>query len=241
MNATLARPWPGDLDWGSDWVRDASGDLAHFGFLLRDAERPGIVPGPRLLVAMRSAPTLEHFDPESVSCWVHDGERGNRMLVTRDTRKPLRRPFSWGQVQVADRIPVANRFLTFGGELMVEADDDEVTWVALVSPVPIVRWAGHSQAMDRLAVDIGAFFGRLKVPVDYQPEAERRVGIAGPEALYVTFLERSAAHLGPPDGPLRRLNPSFTRYVDRERRRMREHAPAAWTAGCNLHRWLELS
>jgi hypothetical protein len=233
------RPWPRDLDWGSDWVRDAAADLAHFGFLLRDAERPGWIPGPRLVVALQDEPTMEHFDPEQVSCWIHEAGRCTRILVDRGTATPAYRPYSWGQVRVTDRVPVSNRFLSFGGDLMVETDETGTVYVAMVSPVPIVRWAGHSQALDRLTLDVGAFFGRLRVPVGDQPGAEARVGSAGPEPLYVLFLESSARRLVR-GGPLRAMDPDFARFVDRERRRIQEHAPGAWAAGLELLDWLEL-
>jgi hypothetical protein len=233
------RPWPRDLDWGSDWVADAASDLAHFGFLLRDGERPGSLPGPRLLVALRDAPTLEHFDPELVSCWVHETDRCTRLAIDRHTRTPLTRPYSWGQIQVFDRVPVMNRFLSFGGELMVEADDERTTWAALVSPVPIVRWAGHSQAIDRLSLDVGAFFARLKIPVGDREGAEDRIGRAGPEPLYVVFLEHAASRRRR-SRLLRDMEPEFARLVDRERRRMRDQAPVAWARGLELADWLAL-
>ena len=65
--APAARPWPGALDWGGNWLGDATEELKHLGFVLRDGMRTGSVPGPRLLVALRDRPTLEHFDPEEVT------------------------------------------------------------------------------------------------------------------------------------------------------------------------------
>ena len=70
-------------------------------------------------------------------------------------------------------------------------------YAAFTSRAPIVRWAGHSQGMDPIADEVGAFFARLMVPVDYQPEAEARVAEAGPEALYAVFLRHSAGPAPP--------------------------------------------
>ena len=61
------RAWPGALDWGGDWLAEAESELSHLGFVLRDGSSPGTIPGPRLLVALRRQPTLEHFDPETVT------------------------------------------------------------------------------------------------------------------------------------------------------------------------------
>jgi hypothetical protein len=63
------RPWPGSLEWGGDWLANAAEELAHLGFVVRDGQRPGTTPGPRLLIALRDRATLEHFDPELVSFW----------------------------------------------------------------------------------------------------------------------------------------------------------------------------
>jgi hypothetical protein len=51
-----------------------------------------------------------------------------------------------------------------------------------------VRWGGHSQGSDELASEIGAFFGRLIVPVDYRPGAETQIDAMRPEVLYAAFV-----------------------------------------------------
>jgi hypothetical protein len=94
----------------------------------------------------------------------------------------------WGHVHVVDRLRVENRFLTFGGRLRAAAVDESLTILDLWSPGPIVRWGGHSQGTDALAGEIGAFFGRLVVPVDFTPGAEARIDALAPEALYAAFL-----------------------------------------------------
>jgi hypothetical protein len=101
-------------------------------------------------------------------------------------------PVLWGQVQVVDRIPVANRFLTFGGKLRLVSVDPTLTLLDLWSPAPIVRWGGHSQGTDSLTQAIGAFFARLMVPVDFQAGAEARIDTTPPEVLYRAFLVDSS-------------------------------------------------
>jgi hypothetical protein len=64
MSGHESRSWPGAVEWGGDWMADTAADLARLGFELRDGSLPGNAPGPRLLVALRDVPTLEHFDPE---------------------------------------------------------------------------------------------------------------------------------------------------------------------------------
>ncbi len=239
MSEHLAAPWPGMLDWGGDWLEDTASELAHLGFELRDGSHAGSQPGPRLLVALRDAPTLEHFDPEDVTFWeVHNG-RGRLVVLDRFRPVPQRRPFSWGRIQVTDRIPVSNQFLTFGGTLLADARSATETLAAFTSRAPIVRWAGHSQGVDPMVDDIGAFFARLMVPIDFQPDAEQRIAAANPEALYSAFLHDASARLRP-GGHLRDAYPDLANQISREAHRLAHDNPVAWDAGADLLGSLEL-
>jgi hypothetical protein len=237
--AHVPGPWPGDLDWGSDWLTETATGLAHLGFELRDGGRMGTVPGPRLELALREHPTLEHFDPEEASYWVARDGHGRLATLDRRTAEPGSRPFSWGRIRISDRIPVSNEFLAFGGTLLVGSRDPSTVYAAFVSRAPIVRWAGHSQGVDPLTDEIGAFFARLMVPVDYQEGAEARIAEADPEALYAVFLGHALRRFRQ-CAPLRRENPSFARLVDHESPRLAHAAPVAWRAGQELLDWLEL-
>lgn len=238
-SARPAQPWPGALDWGGDWLRDTAEELAHLGFVLRDGSRAGTVPGPRLLVALRDQPTLEHFDPELATFWeVRDG-RGRLAEVTREAVVPFSRTFSWGRIRITDRVPVSNEFLTFGGTLLGAAADPSRTFLAFTSRAPIVRWAGHSQGVDPYTDEFGAFFARLMVPVDFQEGAEARIAASDPEAIYAAFLQHSARRLRP-GSPLRDAEPSLGASVDHECHRLAHDAPAAWRDGEALLGWLEL-
>ena len=240
--ATVARtpgPWPGSLEWGGDWLADTATGLAHLGFELRDGTRTGTLPGPRLLVAFRDVPTLEHFDPEEATFWeVHDG-RGRLATLDRRGGEPGSRPFSWGRIRVSDRVPVSNEFLGFGGTLLTGSPDQRTLLAAFVSRAPIVRWAGHSQGVDPLTDGLGAFFARLMVPIDYQEDAEARIAALDPEALYAAFLAHTARRLRP-GSPLRAADPAFASLIDHERGRLTHDAPAHWRDGEALVDWLEL-
>lgn len=172
------RAWPGALDWGGDWLAETQRELGHLGFVLREGSLPGALPGPRLLVALRDHPTLEHFDPEEITYWEARDRRGCLATLDRSAWIPQSRPWSWGPIRVTDRVPVSNQFLGFGGTLLVDAVDGTATYAAFTSRAPIVRWAGHSQGLDPLVDEVGAFFARLMVPVDYQTDAEVRIAAA---------------------------------------------------------------
>ena len=135
------------------WAQAAAGLLADLGFRLIEPDR---VAGDdsHLLVALRGLPTLRHFDPESVTYYARTRSGTapttlDRWTITRSGTR-VTTPALWGHVHVLDRVPVENRFLTFGGDVRVAAIDPSLTVVDLWSPAPIVRWGGHSQGTDSL-------------------------------------------------------------------------------------------
>jgi hypothetical protein len=175
----------------SSWATSAAGLLAELGFRLVEADRMADGDS-HLLVALRATPTLRHFDPESVAYYGPRGATAALITIDRSIAGPAgdraERKVLWGHVHVIDRIPVQNRFLTFGGDLRAAAVDDDLTVLDLRSPAPIVRWGGHSQSTDPLAAAIGAFFGRLMVPVDYVAGVAEKVDGLPPRVIYRAFL-----------------------------------------------------
>jgi hypothetical protein len=212
------------------WAADAGRRLADLGFVDVHGSEPGAPGGTRLLVALRSTPTLAHFDPESLTCWAFQDGRGRLLTFDRHAIRPADLPVSWGRVSVADRIPVSNQFLTFGGRLRAADFDDDTTLVELTSPAPIQRWSGHSQGIDPFTDEIGAFFGRLMIPIDFTPGAEGRIGEAGPLALYAAMLQDSVARLAA-SPTLREHSTQLDRFLHHELARLQTTEPTALDAG----------
>lgn len=182
------------LEDADRWPNAAAALLAELGFRLV-APVAGGDDAWHLLVALRGRPTLRHFDPESLAYYAPSGDGARLVSIDRATTGLARSPRAraervalWGHVHVLDRVPVENRFLTFGGDLLLARIDPGLTVVALRSPAPIVRWGGHSQGTDEVTLAIGAFFGRLIVPVDFAPGAAARVDAQPPGVLYRAFL-----------------------------------------------------
>jgi hypothetical protein len=221
------------------WADTAGELLATLGFRLVQGDRPGLPGGANLLVALRDHPTLEHFDPEEVSYWAAVAGRGRLAAIDRRAAVPSVTTVSWGRVHVVDRLGEENRFLTLGGELRAEALDAHLTVVALHSPGPIVRWAGHSQGIDPLAGEVGAFFGRLMVPVDFVPGAEGRLGATPPGVLYATFLDDTHRRLARVP-PLGQADADLGHWIAAEVGRVRAADPDAWAAGVALGASLDL-
>jgi len=219
-----------DTDIEAGWVTTSAAALRDLGFTLLNGDRPAAPGGSQLMVALRDRPTLRHFDPEAVSCWVAASGRGRAVAIDRRTA-PGERPILWGHLHVVDRLGIENRFLTFGGSLRIADIDASLRIVQHASPGPIVRWGGHSQGFDALAGQIGAFFGRLIVPVDYLEGGEARLAAEPPEHLYAAFLRDAAARrreaalrVDPGrDGQLRS-------WIDAETSRIRDGRPAWWEA-----------
>ncbi|HEX2627036.1 MAG TPA: hypothetical protein VHL56_09045 [Candidatus Limnocylindrales bacterium] len=181
-----------ELDDPSSWSAAATALTAELGFRLIEPDptgRRGAATEGHLLVALRDSPTLRHFDPELVSYYAPAPAGAAPATFARlPAGASVHTRALWGHVHVVDRVPVENRFLTFGGTLDCRAVDDALTIAHLRSPAPIVRWGGHSQGTDALTLAIGAFFGRLLVPVDFRPGAAQQIDAAPADVLFAAFL-----------------------------------------------------
>jgi len=202
--------------------------LADLGFLAYSdlPDRPG--PG-YLLIALRQEPTLRHYDPEAVEYWVTEADRGVRRTLTRETRLPIETEFSWGLIRIVDRLHETNEYLTFGGRLSADVVDGAVIAV-FTSPAPLLRRGGHSQAWDEGAENLGAFFGRFLIAVDYAPGFEAQAAQADPVTRYAAFLvDVMARYRTSP--VLRREQPDLWALLQAEGRRLRANHPREWSAG----------
>jgi hypothetical protein len=211
----------------------AGGLLASFGFLASPdlPDRPGPA---YLLVALREAPTLRHFDPEAVEYWVTDKGRGVRRTLTRASVLPIDTDFSWGLIRVVDRLHVTNEYLTFGGRMTARSVDDVVVAV-FSSPAPLLRRGGHSQSWDLGADSLGAFFSRFLLAVDYAPGFEAMAAGADPVARYAAFLvDTLGRYRSSPT--LRADRPDLWTLLQTEARRLQTDHPRDWEAGAALWR-----
>jgi hypothetical protein len=217
------------------WASAAADLLADLGFTLINSHHPAAPGGSHLLVALRDAPTLRHFDPESLLVYTPAGaDPGDLLIFDRATlHGPARRRVLWGHVHVVDRLRVENRFLSFGGELRSAVVDSGLTVVDVSSPGPIVRWGGHSQGSDPLAAEIGAYFGRLILAVDYQPGVEARLADLPPVTMYAAFLTDADRRL---QRIARRtsLEPELRHWIEAEVTRLRRAGPVVLSEAAAL-------
>ena len=209
---------------------DVAGRMGRWGFLahpdLPDAPGPAF-----LLVALRPAPTMQHYDPEAVDYWATHGGRGERRTLTRESAMPRSEEFSWGLIRLVDRLNVTNEYLTFGGHLDA-ATIDEIVVAAFASPAPLLRRGGHSQGWDAGADAVGAFFGRLMVAVDYTPGFETLLGSASPMTRYAAFVIDAMARR--PAKPATGADDEFDRLLKAEAVRLQGTARPDWDAAREL-------
>ena len=217
---------------GALTLPEASEQLRHLGFLLISPflERSGEA---NLLVALRERPTQEHFDPEVVRFWrTGEDHRGHADELTIASPMPYQHAFTWGKLELTDRFGIENDFVSLGGT--VTADRTPQGVIAIFhSPGPILRMGGHSQAVDRVALEMGAFFGRIMVPIDFQPGAEEEISSASPLERYAAFVafehDRYAAFEA-----LRDEHPRQAEILREEAQRLRREHPDDWLAGERL-------
>ncbi len=220
-------------------IAEAAEQLRHLGFLLV-SPYPARAGESGLLVALRDRPTLEHFDPELVRFWrTGEDRRGHPAEVTRDSSMPMRSGFTWGHITVLDRYAIENQFATLGGEVIAEETAPDTTVAVFSSPGPILRLGGHSQDVDRVAPELGAFFGRMMVPIDFEPGVEQAISVASPLERYAAFVAfehaRYAVHPA-----LREDAPATAAVLAAEARRLARDEPAAWEGGHRLARRMGL-
>jgi len=222
------------------WLEWVGHLLAGLGFELVEADPTRGNDTGHLLAALRPEPTLRHFDAESIDYWITDGARGRAARLDRDSRFPVAAAYAWGRITLTDRLGVKNEFLSFGGTLRAREAAHGTVLVDFGSNAPILRWSGHSQSSDPLAAEVGAFFARIKVPIDFVPGAEAFVSRAAPRVLYCAFIQHVRERLA----QTRTLREASRRLADwsvRESGRMEASARDDWTAAAELRRWLGAS
>jgi hypothetical protein len=224
---------------GARWVDQASRILASLGFELIEPDRTSVDDTSHLLAALRPAPTLAHFDPETIDYWVCEAGHGKAARLDRETRFPIETEFAWGRIDITDRMGVSNQFLSFGGALRAQMTADATVIVDFSSHAPILRWSGHSQSADPLTAEAGAFFARMKVPIDFAPGAEALVAKAAPRTLYCAFIQYARERLAQTH-VLRDANRWLADWSGRETARMEATAPEHWKAAVELRRELGL-
>lgn len=211
---------------------DPASLVANLGFLVR-RDIPTLGQDALLVVALRRVPTERHFDPELIVYWRSGADgRGHRGELSQASTLPRLTEFSWGPIEILDRFGISNTFVSFGGLLAAERDATGTVIATFRSRGPILRRGGHSQRYDSIAAAVAGFFGRLLVPIDFQPGAERLISATTPVARYAAFLQHEVPRLG--IQLVREAYGPDARLVRAEAERLRLRDPGAWEEGSAL-------
>ena len=231
LGSGLMRPGTATADATVPTIEGAYRSLAGWGFLAQP-DLPD-VPGPAfLLVALRAAPSLRHFDPESVRFWTTANGKGRLEELTRKSILPVVRPFTWGPIELRDRLGVTNDYLSFGGELTAALVDD-IAILMFTSPAPLLRQGGHSQGWDEAADNVAAFFARIRGAIDVHPAREQELAVTSPLAIYSAFVCDLVATYRRCEG-LQAAQPARWILLVHEERRLRRDHLDEWQRGREL-------
>ncbi len=201
------------------------------------------VPGPPsaagaayLFVALRRRPTLHHFDPERIDCWLPCAGRGVPAEIEWGAQSETREQFAWGPIRIVDRLGVTNEFVAFGGDLTVAVLGD-LKIAVFSSDAPILARGGHSQAWEPWSRDVVAFLAELRAAADPRASFERRLADASPSAVYAAYVEHE---LELKTAAARQTGWQLAAdLLHRERKRLETARPADWQAGLELLKELQ--
>lgn len=212
---------------------DPAALVADLGFLVR-WDLPTDARDALLVIALRERFTNRHYDPELIGYW-HTGEdgRGHPAELSLPSGMPLETEFSWGPITIVDRFAVTNTWVSFGGILRAKRIRPDTAIITFSSRAPILRRGGHSQRYDAVAGAVSSFFGRLLVPIDFQPGAERLIGATAPIVRYAAFLQHEEPRLATSE-LVREVYGPDARLVRAEAARLQHSEPEAWRAGGRL-------
>lgn len=231
LGSALMRPGTATADPAIPTVEGAYRSLSSWGFLAQP-DLPD-VPGPAfLLVALRTEPSLRHFDPELVRYWSAVSGRGRLQELTRRSSFPVIRPFAWGSIVLLDRLGMTNDYLSFGGEL-TGAWVDDTAILMFTSTAPLLRRGGHSQGWDEAADNVAAFFARIRGAIDGRADREAELAVASPLAIYSAFVCDLVAAYRHCEA-LQEGHPTRWNLLVHEERRLRRDHLDEWQRGRQL-------
>lgn len=205
--------------------------LAQLGFL-HVPGRPLANGSAYLFVALRSEPTLRHFDPERVDYWQSVERVGTRAVIERSTSMPGESEYAWGVISVVDRKSVANEFVSFGGQLKVRRIGDVLVTV-FSSSGPIAARGGHSQGWDFGAEEMAAFIGRLRAAAGASRSLEFELAELSPLAIYSAFMVDSLSRHRDRHG-LAVGDERIMAMLYDEQHWLKAHVPADWASGAGI-------
>jgi len=166
--------------------RQLVGDL---GFTLLPPLHPGSPGYDGLLVVIRKKPTDKHFDPNKLILPLYNEEDEIDWKTLSILSLPEADRICPGRVILADRLDKQLEFFTFGGQLKVMTEGEDLL-CAIGSPAPILELVEEEETVANwLAAESEAVWAEVRAAWGIQDEEfERRLARADPLALYTATL-----------------------------------------------------
>ncbi len=171
--------------------------VQQWGYVLLAPHHPHCPGHSGLVFALHQKPQGAFFEPEAAEVWVR-GERGlaDRRRIDYAPQPRKNRRVCPGPVVLRDPADEQVHFLTFGGSLTLEVEEDPQVYV-LRSPAPILELSDPTEPIPgQLAVEAEALLGRLHAKWGWDDEGFLRwLAQVEPLPFYAAVLSSLTAYL----------------------------------------------
>lgn len=167
-----------------------SADTQDKGYYFYPPAHPHSPGHPRLDIYLRSAPTEQHFDPEQVKFAVVDPlDNGlHHLAVDYFWEGRMEHRLVIGRVTMIDRRGKTAEAFTFGGDLQIQRERDELRCI-VKSPAPILSLISDQGVLAMLAQEVEVLLSERRAAWAADLDKyEQRLVAADPAALYFACL-----------------------------------------------------
>jgi hypothetical protein len=142
---------------------------------------------PQLDVVIRSGPTGEHFDPESVTCLIATANGSGKLHVVHPWAQDNTYRVCAGEIDIEDARHEHVKAFSFGGELRIDSDARR-TDCRLASPAPLLEHARQTLSLEELLIEEVLILFAQRRAVQDDDVFEGRLAAADPLLLYHACL-----------------------------------------------------
>ena len=182
------------------------------GYCFHPPDNDQLIGHPQLDVVIRTTPTHEHFDPESVTCLVISASGPSKLHITHPWTQDLVYRVCAGEIDIEDVRHEHVKAFTFGGELRLDSDAWR-TVCQIVSPAPLLEHARQTLSLEEhLIEEVIILFAERRAAQKDDDVFDRRLASADPSQLYhacLVALDEKFADFPITDDSLRRFKQSL--------------------------------
>lgn len=142
---------------------------------------------PQLDVVLRATPTGEHFDPETLACFVATASGSMKLHVLHPWTQDTTYRICAGEIVIEDARHEQVKAFTFGGTLHIDSDARR-TVCRLASPAPLLEHARQALSLEEHLIEEVAILFAQRRAVQDDDVFDRRLAAADPLLLYRACL-----------------------------------------------------